>query len=161
MKHLPDPETEYTRVWFLNVVITGIPDLEGGKAEGSVIPTPAIMLKDCGKRVISIIVRKDEARNIKNVLERHADRATIYELLLTVLRKMHIEIKGTFVYNVRGYRYLAKLRFKLPGNGEVEELACRPSDAILLSILSDSPIYMKNELMEECSIDISEIPRPR
>lgn len=161
LKQLLDPENKYTRVWFLNVVITGIPDLEGGKAEGSVIPTPAIMLKDCGKRVISIIVRKDEARNIKDVLEKHTDRATVYELLVTLFRKMLIEIKGTFVYNVRDYRYLAKLRFKLPGNGEVVELACRPSDAILLSILSDSPIYVRNELMEECSIDISEIPRPR
>ena len=162
MKHLPELEAKYTRVWFLNVVITGIPDLEGGTAEeGLVIPTPAIMLKDCGQRVISIIVRKDEARNIKDVLEKHPDHATVYELLLSVLRKMHIEIKGTFVHNVREYRYLAKLHLKMPGNGEVVALACRPSDAILLSILSDSPIYVKNELMKEYSIDISEISRPR
>lgn len=161
LKHLPEPETKYARVWFLNVVITGIPDLGGGSAEGLLIPTPAIMLKDCGQRVISIIVRKDEVRNIKDVLEKHPDRATVYELLLTVLRKMHIEIKGTFVHSVRELRYLAKLHLKMPGNGEVVELACRPSDAILLSILSNSPIYMKNELMEECSVNISEIPRPR
>lgn len=162
MKHLPDPETKYTRVWFLNVVITGgIPDFEGGRAEDGAISTPsfpAVMLKD-SSRVISIIVRKDEARNIKDVLERHPDRATVYELLVTVLRKMHIETKGTFVHSLRSYRYLAKLRFKMPGNGEVVELACRPSDAILLSILSDSPIYVRNELMEEFSIDISEITR--
>ena len=161
MKRLPHPEAKYTRVWFLNVVITGIRDLEGGRAEGLVIPTPAIMLKDSGTRVISIIVRKDEARNIKDVLERRPDRATVYELLVALLRRMHIEIKGTFVHNVRNFRYLARLHLKMPGNGEVVELACRPSDAVLLSILSDSPIYMRNELMEECSIDISEIPRPR
>jgi len=163
LKHSPELEAKYTRVWFLNVVITGIPDSKGGSRaeEDLILPTPAIILKDCGQRVISIIVRKDEARNIKDVLEKHPDRGTVYELLLSVLRKMHIEIKGTFVHSVREYRYLAKLHLKMPGNGEVVDLACRPSDAILLSILSDSPIYVKNELMEEYSIDISEISRPR
>ncbi len=161
MKHLSDPEAKYTRAWFLNVVMTAIPNLSGDTADGSSIPTPAVMLKDHGRRVISIIIRKDEARNIKDVLEKHRDRATVYELLLDVLKRMHIEVKGTFLYNVRNYRYLARLCLKIPGDGEVVELPSRPSDAILLSILSDSPIYVKNELMEEFSIDMSEIPRQR
>jgi bifunctional DNase/RNase len=157
---LPDSEAEYTRVWFLNVVITGIPDLEGGtKGERIVMPTPAIMLKDSGKRVLSIIVKKDEARTIKDVIEKNPDRPKIYELLVSILKKAHVEIKGTFVYNVRNWRYLARLRFKMPRDNKVSELACRPSDALLVSILSDSPIYISNELMEEVSIDTSEIPR--
>ena len=162
MKRLPDSEAEYTRVWFLNVVITGIPDLEGGTTgERVVMPTPAIMLKDSGTRVISIIVKKDEARTIKDVMEKHPDRPKIYELLVSILKKAHIEIKGAFVYNVRNWRYLARLRFKMPGEKRVFELACRPSDALLISVLSDNPIYVRNELMEEVSIDTSEIPRQR
>jgi bifunctional DNase/RNase len=159
---LPLTEEKYTRVWFLNVVITGIPDLEGGTTgERVVMPTPAVLLKDSGKRVISIIVKKDEARIIKDVIEKNPDRPKIYELLVSILKKAHVEIKGAFVYNVRKWRYLTRLRLKMPGEDKVFELACRPSDALLVSILNDSPIYISNELMEEISIDTSEIPRQR
>lgn len=156
-KQLPDPETEYTKVQFLNVVITGIPTREGDGAETRAISTPALMFKDGRGREISIIVRKDEARTFKNVLERHPERAAVYELLVALLGKLDIEILGTFVHDLTDYRYLSKLRLKMAGDGEAVELACRPSDAILLSILSDSPIYVKNEFMEEFSVDITEI----
>ncbi len=116
------------------------------------------MLEDRRRRTISVLVSKNEAHAIKNVLEKHPDRATVYEMQVTLLRKLRIEIAGTFVYDIENYRYLSKLRLKLPGKGELVELACRPSEAILLSILSKRPIYVKNTLMDEFSVDIAEIP---
>jgi bifunctional DNase/RNase len=156
-EHLPDPGTEYTQVQFENVVITGIPDREGNGEETRGVPAPALMFKDDRGREICIVVRKDEARAVVQVLERQPDRPTVYEVFVTLLKKMGTEIIGTYVHDLTDYRYHSKLRLKMSQDDQVAELACRPSDAILLSILSGSPIYIKNEFMEEFSVNITEI----
>ncbi len=160
MKTLSNSEIDFTRVWFLNVVITGIPDMGDG-TDPRVVPTPALMLQDCEKRQISIIVGKDEAHTFKEVLEKHPNRTSIYETFVALLKMMHAEILGTFVHGLKDYRYLSKLRLRLSGSAEVAELDCRPSDAILLSVLSDSPIYMRNNFLEEFSVNVAEILQPR
>lgn len=156
-KQLPDPETEYTQVQFLNVVITGIPTQGGDGDANWTIPTPALMFRDNRGREISIIVRQEEARTFKEILEGHPERAALHELLVALLGKLEVQIAGTFVHDLADYRYLSKLRLKIARDGQVVELACRSSDAILLSILSNSPIYVKSKLMDEFSIDITEI----
>ncbi|MBI5029399.1 MAG: bifunctional nuclease family protein [Chloroflexi bacterium] len=159
-QQLLEPETEYTLVQFQNVVITGIPTQpthEGDEAANWTVPTPALMFKDGRGREISIIIRQEEARTFKEVLEGHPERALLYDLLTALLGKLNIRIEGTFVHDLTDYRYLAKLRLKMQGDDQRMELACRPSDGLLLSILSNCPIYVKNELMDEFSIDIAEI----
>lgn len=159
-KRVPDSETEYTQVEFLNVVITGIPAQpvqEGDDARNWTIPTPALMFKDGRGRQFSIIIKQEEARTLKEVLEGRPERAALYELLVALLGKLDIPIIGTFVHDLTDYGYLSKVRLKMAGDGEVVELACRPSDAVMVSILSNSPIYVKNELMDEFSVDIAEI----
>lgn len=123
-----------------------------------VIPTPAIMLKDYG-RIISIIVTKEEARNMKSVLEGQQEQPGACEVIASLVRSTGTEMKGTFIYGVQDYHYLSKLCFKRPDRVDVEEVNCKPSDAILISVLTDSPIYVRSDLMDEFSVGISEIPR--
>ncbi len=154
---VPDPESQYTRVEFLNAVVTGIPERDGDAEDNRAMPAPALMFRDDRGREISIIVRRDEARAFKDVLERHPERTTVHELVLALMRKLEIQLIGTFVYDLEEYRYLAKLRLKMPRTGDVMEMACRSSDAILLSVMTERPIYIKSNLMDEFSISMSEI----
>ena len=129
----------------------------GSETEIRSTPHPVLMLKDRKSRAISVLVSRNEVHAIRDVLETQPDRIMVYEMQLALLKKLHVKIVGTYVYDIESYTYLSKLRLKLPEKGELVELACRSSEAILLSILSHSPIYVKNELMDEFSVDLSEI----
>lgn len=157
INHTPDPECNYTRIQFLNAVITGVPDREGEGQEMHGMPAPALLFKDTGGREITILIRKDEARTVKDVLEGHPERATVYELVVALLGGLDMELIGTFVYDLADLRYLSKLRLKNARTGDIIEMECRPSDAILLSLLGKRPVYIKSTLMEEFSIDLNEI----
>ena len=57
------------------------------------------------------------------------------------------ELQDVFISELRDHTYYAKLRIRQ--NGELNEVDCRPSDAIAMAVTVKVPIYVSEDVLGE------------
>ncbi len=145
---------DYTRVWLLNIVFAEMPR---ATAEAPLRIAPIILLADEGKRAIAIPISKDEVPLIEEALEEGTDALTVYHLLVTILGEHKTRIDKILIYDLSADHYYARLSLETEAKTEPIEVEAKPADAIVISVLAQAPIYVKEKIMQEFSADVSSI----
>ena len=69
-----------------------------------------------------------------------APRPLTHELLASTIELLGGELQDIFISELRDHTYFAKLRISC--EGELIEIDSRPSDAIVIAVILDVPIFV-------------------
>lgn len=104
-----------------------------------------------GERSFPIVIGLFEAtsidRRVKGVI---APRPLTHDLIVASVEQMGGEIQDIIISDLKDHTYYAKMRIR--HEGELNEIDCRPSDAIAVAVTAKVPIYVNEEVLGE-SID--------
>src|SRR5262245_53563630 len=108
-----------------------------------------IMLKEVeGERSFPIVIGIFEATSIdRRVKGLPTPRPLTHDLVASVIDNLGGELRDVYISELRDHTYFAKLRIRQ--NGEMVEVASRPSGAIALAATARVPIYVAEEVLEE------------
>jgi bifunctional DNase/RNase len=114
-----------------------------------VIDQQTVWLKEVdGDRIFPIVIGIFEAtsidRRVKGML---SPRPLTHDLVAGVIENLGGELQDIFISELREHTYFAKLRIRQ--NGELNEIDCRPSDAIALAVTAKVPIYVAEDVLGE------------
>ncbi len=109
----------------------------------------AVVLKEVdGKGKLTIVVSREQGERMLMVLAgEKPPRPWMHEVFAMLLLKMGKKVSYVSVDTLIGDVYYASIH--IPG---VEELDARPSDAIILALIEDAPIYVNSALLEESKV---------
>jgi bifunctional DNase/RNase len=108
-----------------------------------------IVLKEReGSRNFPIVIGIAEAMAIDRAInDRRALRPMTHDLIDSILRHLKWEVERVVVNDLRDKTFYAKL--VLVKNGERVEVDSRPSDAIALAVLRDTPVYVEERVLRQ------------
>ena len=108
-----------------------------------------------GGRVLPIYMREQEATSIAMGLrEYQTPRPLTQSFMASVLEAVGGELEEVRVEELKGDTFYAVA--KVRSGDRVREVDARPSDTIGLAVLTGSPIYVADEVMEKAGQDVSE-----
>ena len=113
-----------------------------------------IVLKERdGHRSFSILIGIPEAMAIDRAInERRTLRPLTHDLLNSVLENLNVELERVVISDLRDKTFYGKLM--LVRDGETIEVDSRPSDAIALAALRDTPLYVEERVLRQvCKAD--------
>ena len=103
-----------------------------------------------GERRFTIIIGRPEAMSINQRVKRIASpRPMTHDLVIRVMHELGGELRDIVISDLREGTYFAKLR--VMHDGELQEIDCRPSDAIAVATTMRAPIYVEEDVLEEAS----------
>lgn len=110
--------------------------------------TPVVILQEEeGERTLPIWIGASEANAIALVLQGiHPERPLTHDLMKLLVAGLGGELRRVVIAALRENTYLAQLL--IYRGGEVFEVDARPSDSIALALRMNSPIFLKEELLE-------------
>jgi hypothetical protein len=116
-------------------------------------PEQVIMLKEReGHRSFSIVIGIAEAMAINRAInERRAPRPLTHDLLNSVLQHLNTDLERVIINDLRDKTFYAKL--VLTRDGESIEVDARPSDAIALATLRDTPLFVEEKVLKQVCKD--------
>ena len=110
-----------------------------------------IYLKELdGDRQFPILIGIFEASSIDRRVKNYpAPRPLTHDLLVDIIDQLDGELDSVVITELQEHTYFAKLRIRR--NGELMEIASRPSDAIAVAVTCDPhlPIYVAEQVLEE------------
>ncbi len=111
--------------------------------------TPVVLLKDLEeKEVVPIWIGFFEASAIATQLEKvQLSRPMTHDLMKNVLDTLGIKIIEIEVNDLRENTFYATIHLDMDGTHYT--IDARPSDAIALALRTNSPIYVKEEVIEK------------
>lgn len=118
----------------------------------------AVLQEKDGNRYLPIWIGSFEAEAIAMHLRNEkAPRPLTHDLIHSLIQELN-GLDHVVIYDLDNDVYLARLVFNAGPDG-VFELECRPSDAIAVAVRFDSPIFIKDEVMDIASkVPDEEIP---
>jgi len=123
-------------------------EILGVAAEGP-SKQPYILLREKGgKGIVEIFIGPAEAQAIAIALNKQVPpRPLSYDLMISVLKALKVQIKGVYIVDLRDNIYYALLSLRAPS----EELSfdSRPSDAIAVGLRAGAPIWVERRLLKE------------
>lgn len=141
---------------FVEVKVLGVVKSLKLTSPSEIVPlelTPVFLLEDDKKRVITVNI--GERFSIVNEALRGG--LTPYNTIVSVLENLKVSVSEILIYGA-GEDFRAKVNFQLGSDRRIEKDA-NPCDAIMFSILTKAPIYVDKRIMEEFSVDASELIR--
>ena len=114
----------------------------------------AVLLEEKdGGRSLPVIVGSAEAQSIALYLEAvNMPRPMTHDLIANVLECMDGEISKVIIARITKGTFYAEIEISSPQSGEVI-IDSRPSDAIAISLRSNAPIYISDEVMDSAGIE--------
>ncbi len=108
-----------------------------------------IVLKEQdGNRSFPILIGIAEAMAIDRAInDRRSIRPMTHDLIDSILRHVKWEVERIVVSDLRDKTFYAKL--VLVKNGERVEVDSRPSDAIAIAVLRDTPLYVEEKVLRQ------------
>ena len=101
-----------------------------------------------GERKFPIVIGMFEATSIdRRVKGQSAPRPLTHDLLANTIDVLGGEVQDVLISELRDHTYFAKLRIR--HEGELVEVASRPSDAIAVAVTVDAPIYVAEDILDE------------
>ena len=114
----------------------------GQAPEKSVIVLRPFMETGPNPRVLPIYIGPNEAMAISTALEgRRSGRPQTHDLAMSILSGLGGEFLRVVIDRVDGLMFYAKIAIKK--GDEVVELDARPSDAIILAIKANAPVFLE------------------
>ena len=113
-----------------------------------------IVLKEKeGLRSFPILIGIMEAAAIdRAVHERPLLRPLTHDLLNNILQNLDVDLDRVIINDLRGGTFYARLMLKR--NGKEIEVDSRPSDAIALAAMRDTPIFVEEKVLDQvCKSD--------
>ena len=105
------------------------------------------MLED--NHYLEILVSTKDAKQISLAKEGvNLPRPSTHDLLLDIINNFDVKLKKIIITDYKGSTYYAKLVLYNINFGEIV-IDSRPSDAIVLSLRSNSPLYVNKKLLSD------------
>lgn len=120
--------------------------------------TPILLLRETSgqRRVVPIYIGGPEAHAIDLALSgTPMARPMTHDLFAEVLDSLGAALERVVVTELRNGTFYAELYLR-DGNGGVQTISARPSDAIALAARTGSPIFAEDALIEEAGIEEDE-----
>ena len=106
---------------------------------------------------LEILISTKDAKQISLAKEGvNLPRPSTHDLLLDIMNSFDIKLKKIIITDYKGSTYYAKLVLYNTNLGEVV-IDSRPSDAIVLSLKTNSPLYINKNLLSD-SLNTDVIP---
>jgi len=108
-----------------------------------------IVLKERqGQRAFPIVIGTMEAISINRRLNKEAapPRPLTHDLLFNILTELDAQLEKIVINDLRDHTFFAKLIINR--NGELLEVDARPSDAIALGVVNDTPLFVAEHVLE-------------
>jgi uncharacterized protein len=108
-----------------------------------------IFLKEIdGDRSFPIVIGLFEATSIdRRVRGISIPRPLTHDLISSVIETLGGDLQDIVISELRDHTYFAKLRIRK--EGELEEVDCRPSDAIAMAVTAKVPIFVNEDVLGE------------
>ena len=98
---------------------------------------------------LEILISTKDAKQISLAKEGvNLPRPSTHDLLLDIVNSFNIKLKKIIITDYKGSTYYAKLVLYNTNLGEIV-IDSRPSDAIVLSLKSNSPLYINKNLLSD------------
>jgi len=123
-------------------------------------PSPVVILEDDQSRIVPIFVGITEAISIHHALAGEVSpRPMTHDLFISALECLKAQVSSVLIDDLDGGVYYARLSIK---QDSVEsEIDARPSDCIALALRSKSPICIQEQIVEDSSIQRSDLENLR
>ena len=124
--------------------------------EKDTISSYVVVLWDkADRRLLPIWVGSDMGAEIaRSLMEFPIPRPMTFQFMAKVLESVEAKLESVRVEALKESTYYAVV--SLRRGDRLREVDARPSDAIALALQMKCPIYVKGELLEQCSMDIPE-----
>ena len=108
-----------------------------------------IVLKERqGQRAFPIVIGTMEAISINRRLNKESKppRPLTHDLLFNILTELDASLEKIVINDLRDHTFFAKLIINK--NGELHEIDARPSDAIALGVVDDTPLFVAEHVLD-------------
>ena len=120
--------------------------------------TPILLLRETvgRRRVVPIYIGGPEAHAIDLALSgTPTARPMTHDLMAEVIESLGAVLERIVVTELREGTFYAEL-FVKDGNGGMQTISARPSDAVALAVRTGSPIFAEDALIDEVGIEEAE-----
>jgi hypothetical protein len=122
---------------------------------------PVVLLEIVGtKKILPIWIGACEASVIAMILEENEfERPLTHDLMLNVIEGLEAKVENVVINKIENSTFFAKLVLRdltVPPDEEEEqylEFDARPSDCIIISLKTKTPIFVSNEIVESHTIE--------
>jgi bifunctional DNase/RNase len=101
-----------------------------------------------GERHFPILIGINEALAIDRGVKKLATtRPMTHDLMSSIIQHLDTDLERIVIHELRDHTFYAKL--VLRRNGHVVEVDSRPSDAIALGVVGETPIFVEDNVLRE------------
>ena len=125
-----------------------------GIALDAITRSPIVLLKDgSDRRALPIYIGQEQAKAIIGALERQKQpRPLTHDLIVNIFETWEMALERIIIHSLQDNTFYAVLCLS---KGEIKkEIDCRPSDAIAISLRTDCPIWVMEEVVADASIPV-------
>ncbi|HEW91997.1 MAG TPA: bifunctional nuclease family protein [Thermotogaceae bacterium] len=118
--------------------------------------SPVVLVEiENSTKVIPIWIGAFEAWAMAMAIENiEFPRPLTHDLLVNCIESLHGKFEKVVIHSIRDNTYFASL-YVVDNDGNEIEIDSRPSDAIVLSLKRDIPLYVANKVISESGIDLT------
>jgi len=119
--------------------------------------SPVVLLANSKKEtLLPIWIGLCEARSIEIGLSGEVPpRPLTYDMVAAVVRSLNAEVKRIVITDVRDQVYYAQIEMSV--GGKLSRIDARPSDALALAARMESPIFVRNSVIEKAALIDSDV----
>jgi bifunctional DNase/RNase len=119
--------------------------------------SPVVLLANKKKEtMLPIWIGLCEARSIEIGLSGAVPvRPLTYDMVAAMVRSMNAEVKRIIITDLRDQVYYAQVEMSV--GGKLSRIDARPSDAIALAARMESPIFVRNSVIEKSALIDSDV----
>ena len=125
-----------------------------GIALDAITRSPIVLLKDgSDRRALPIYIGQEQAKAIIGALEQQKPpRPLTHDLIVNIFETWEMELERIIIHSLQDNTFYAVLC--LSKGESKKEIDCRPSDAIAISLRTDCPIWVMEEVVADASIPV-------
>ena len=113
------------------------------------------LLDQAGQRVLPIQIGSAEAFAIAaGVQERPPARPSTHDLMLAVIGRLGGSIERVIVHDLHEDTFISQLDIATPAG--VQEVDCRPSDAVALAVRARCAILVDEDVLEQAAVPLGQ-----
>ncbi len=125
-----------------------------GIALDAITRSPIVLLKDgSDRRALPIYIGQEQAKAIIGALEQQKPpRPLTHDLIVNIFETWEMALERIIIHSLQDNTFYAVLCLS---KGKIKkEIDCRPSDAIAISLRTDCPIWVMEEVVANASIPV-------
>ena len=138
----------------VKVTVVDVVSLMKEEEKGNTISV-LILLDEAGRRALGIWIGQAEAAAITMGLNQSSlTRPMTMNFVASILQAAGVRLEEVRIEELKDDIFYAVA--KIRRGDTVQELDARPSDAVALAVVTDSPVYVSEEILEKCATALPE-----